>query len=117
MDAANIFDLLISLCGLYLIYAAVVMKKDGRIVNGIVSKENIADGMRNKEGFIKYMFGKIMLLGITATLAGIIGIVNTKLEGPAYISLIGTIVFFAALVLFTVASGKAKKKYIEGRED
>lgn len=108
----NIFDLLITLSGAYLVYAAVIMKINGRIVNGIMTgKDADVDKMRDKEGFIGYMFGKLMLLGILTILSGLSSIINTKMGGPVYISLIGVAVVLVVLILFAVALNKARKRF------
>ena len=114
MNTTNLFDLLITFSGVYLVYAAIVMKKDGRILSGIMNgKESDADKMRDKDGFIGYMFGRLMGLGILVVISGVGSIINTKAGGPVYISLIGVIVVLIVLVLFAVSLRKARKKFVE----
>ena len=114
MGDVNIFDLLITLSGVYLIYTAVIMKKSGKITGGvIVSKDVEVDKIKDKDGFIKYMYGKVLLLGILTCIVGAVGIVNNKLHGPVIISFIGVICYLVMLVLFAAATVKAKKRYME----
>lgn len=114
MNTTNIFDLLIALSGAYLIYAAVIMKKDGKIVSSILPGKDVeANKMKDKEGFIKYMFGKLLLLGVLTLAAGIISMINTELGGPVYISLIGVVVVLTVLIVFSVSLTKARKMFIE----
>ena len=91
-----------------------MMKKTGELKTGvIISKDVDVNKIRDKEGFIRYMFGKVLLLGILAVVVGGIGIFNTKLNGPDYLSLIGIGCYLAVLVIFGVASSKAKKMFID----
>lgn len=114
MGSVNIFDLLIVICGLYMIYTAVIMKTKGKITAGIVvSKDIDVKKIRDREGFIGYMFGKVLLLGVLTSAIGGLGILTTYLEAPSYITLIGLGCFMVILIVFAVASNKAKKLYIE----
>lgn len=113
MDA-SIFDLLIAGSGLYLIYTAIMMKKHGQIKAGvIVSKDVNVDKIRDKEGFIRYMYGKVLLIGVLATLVGIVSLVNTKLNGPDYVTVIGAVGYLVVLGIFAATSMKARKKFID----
>ncbi len=113
MDA-SIFDLLIAGCGLYLIYTAISMKKHGQVKAGvIVSKDVDVEKIRDKAGFIQYMYGKVLLIGILAVLVGVISLVNTKLGGPDIISILSVIGYLIVLVVFAVATVKARKKFID----
>lgn len=114
MGNINIFDLLIAASGIYLIYTAVMMKRTGEIKSGVlVSKEVDVNQIRDKKGFIEYMYGKVLVIGILAVALGAGSIVNTNLNGPAYLSLIGIGAYLAVLVFYAVASSKAKKKFID----
>ena len=114
MDNTSIFDLLIAGCGLYLVYTAVVMKTKGKIIKGVlVSKEVDVEKIRDKEGFIRYMFGKVLLAGILAAAVGVTNLINFYVKGPAWISMAVVAGYFAVLMVFAVSSVKARKKYID----
>lgn len=114
MDNTSIFDIMIACSGLYLIYGALQMKRTGEIKPGIaVGKDVDIKRIRDKEGFIKYMFGRILLMGILSAALGAGFMLNTYAGGPAYLELIGIVIYLAVLVLFAAASGKARKKYID----
>lgn len=113
MDA-SIFDLLIAGSGLYLIYTAITMKKHGQVKSGvIVSKDVDVDKIRDKQGFINYMYAKVLLIGILAVVAGSISLLNTKLHGPDIVSVISMIGYLVVLAAFAVATVKARKKFID----
>lgn len=112
--STNIFDILIIVSGLYLIYAAVIMKKDGIITSGVlISKDMNPDQIRDKEGFIKYMFVKVLALGILTCLVGGVGFLSSKMDGAAWISFVGIGLYFVVLIFFLVAANKAKKLFVE----
>ena len=114
MGNINIFDLLIAGSGIYLMYTAIMMKRKGELKTGvIISKDVDMNKIRDKEGFIRYMYGKVLILGLLAVVVGGIGIFNTKWNGPEYLSLIGIGCYLVVLVIFGVASSKAKKKFID----
>lgn len=114
MGTTNIFDILIVISGLYMVYTAFIMKSSGKITSGVLlSKDVDVDKIRDKNGFIKYMFGKVLLLGVLTSMIGIGGIIITRLNAPSYFLLIGIGCFIIVLILFTLASFKAKKLFIE----
>ncbi len=114
MDNMSIFDILITACGLYLVYTAVVMKIKGKIVKGVlVSKDVDVEKIKDKEGFIRYMSGKALLVGVLAAAVGMINLVNSYLKGPGWISIAVIAGYFVVLMVFAYSSVKARKIYIE----
>ena len=60
----NLFDYLIILSGLYLVYTGINMKQTGEIKTGvIVSKDVDVNRIKDKEGFIKYMYARVLIIG------------------------------------------------------
>lgn len=108
-----VLDLFIALCGAYLIYAAVNMKRTGNIPEGIMIRKG-ADLSRAKDipGFIDYMYGKTIVVAICTIICGIVGLVNDTYGGLETVQLGMTIVFFAAVVIFGIVATKAQKKYL-----
>lgn len=114
MSNLSIFDLLITGSGLYLIYVAVIMKTRGEITKGvIVSRDVNTDSMRDKDGFIRYMYGKSLFMGILTAAAGALNMANFYVQGPAWISMAAVAGYIMALVVFAVFTLKARKKFID----
>lgn len=114
MNTVNIFDVLIVVSGLYMIYAAIVMKTQGKITGGIiVSKDVDVNQIRDKEGLIAYMFGKVLLIGIITCIVGVTGILLIKFNGPVYVSVISLSIFLIVLIWFAILSKKARKMFID----
>ena len=114
MGNVNIFYLFILASGVYLIYTAVMMKRTGEIKAGvIVSKEMDVDKMKDKKGFINYMFGKVLLAGVLIVLSAAVNLAGAGQNGPLWLSMAGNIGFVAALILYMAAYMKARKLFID----
>ncbi len=114
MNNINIFDLLITGSGLYLIYVAVIMKTKGEIAKGvIVSRDVDIERMRDKEGFIRYMYGKSLFMGILTAAVGAINMANFYVQGPAWVSIAAVAGYIMVLAAFAVFTLKARKKFID----
>lgn len=110
----NLFDYLIILSGLYLVYTAVNMKQSGEVKSGvIVSKDVDVNRIRDKEGFINYMYGRVLVIGVLAIAVGGLGVLSTRLNWPGYLSLLATGGYLIVIICFAVASAKARKKFID----
>lgn len=108
----HIFDFLMMGSGVYLIYTAVVMKTKGEIIQGVmVSKDVDVEKMQDKEGFIRYMFGKALFTGVLTVAVGAVNLANSYVQGPAWVSMVVVAGYFAALMAFAVFTVKAGKKF------
>lgn len=114
MDNLNIFDLLITGSGLYLIYAAAIMKWKGEIKKGVlIAKDVEPERIRDKEGFINYMFPKSLFVGALTAAMGILSMTGAYAEGPAWVSAAVIAGYLAALILFGALTMKAREKFID----
>lgn len=106
-------DILIVGFGLYLIYCAVRMKQTGELTKGVIVRKD-ADLSKAPDvpGFIRYMYGKVIAIGICTTICGAIGIVNdTYMQlGMIYLGVIA--IFVVAIGIFAFVTVKAQKKYL-----
>ncbi len=110
----SIFDLLISGSGVYLIYIAILMKWKGEIRKGvIVSKDVNPERIRDKEGFINYMFPKTLVIGALTAAVGCLNMSSPYISGSAWLPLAIMAGYFAALMAFASFTMKARKKFID----
>lgn len=110
----DLIDILCILSGAYLVYAAIVMKKQGRIIGNVMLKKGTDESnIKDKEGFIQFLFGKILFFGIVIMLGGIANFLNSYLAGPDMVTTIVCCVFAAALVGYGVVTNKAMRKFME----
>ncbi len=113
MGGAGIFELLIISGGFYLIYAAVVLKTRGEIIKGVmVSRDVNVDNIRDKEGFIRYMFPRVLLMGIFTVAMGGIHVLIPYMHWPAWISIAAVSGYLVLLMIFSAVAVKAGKKFI-----
>lgn len=107
-----LMDGLITFFGLYLIYSAFIMKRNGTIPPVILSKDRKVEKDSDISGFIGYMYGKTMLVGVCTTVCGVVGLINDQFGGFSYIQIGMTILFFVIVVIYGHLSVKAQKKFL-----
>ena len=108
----NVLEFIFIITGVYLMNAGRVMKTEGKInANVALSKGVDENAIRDKEGFIQYMSGRLVLIGAVCTLAGIVNLLCDFQGGNAFVSLLSRVVFVAALVVYGIVANKALKKY------
>lgn len=73
----DIFDILVICMGLYVIWAAWQLKKEGKISKQVMRSPNKeAKDIRDPEGFQKYVFPRCMFTGVLVTVVGVFGLVS-----------------------------------------
>lgn len=108
----NLIDLVCMISGCYLIYTAIVMKSRGEIIaNVVLNKGTKESAIKDKEGFINYLYGKLLVIGIIIILSGVVDILNVNAGGSSIISLITFIAFAASLVAYGMVTNSAIKKF------
>ncbi len=115
MDVNQMFalmDFLMVGAGVYLVYAWYILKFKNEIREGILVQSGMAKRCKDIEGFKQYMAPKLLLFAICALGAGAMGLYSDYIQSvSSYVYLGGTVIFFAALILFTYASKKAQERY------
>ena len=90
------------------------MKTQGKIVNNVVMNKGADESaLRDKEGFIGYLYGKLIAVGAVVILAGAVNVINDLTTQSSVISGISSIAFFAAIVVYAVFVNKALKKFLK----
>ena len=110
----SFIDFLCIIGGGYLVYAGIVMKTQGKIVNNVVMNKGADESaLRDKEGCIGYLYGKLIAVGAVVILAGAVNVINDLTTQSSVISGISSIAFFAAIVVYAVFVNKALKKFLK----
>ena len=114
----SIFDMLVIACGLYMAYCAVMMKAKGRINSGVVMSRSLDERMlKDKQGFIDYLWWKLLAVGLLCAASGIFNITFTKYaqtsEQYLIVQLIINAVFFVLLIVYGLIVVKAQKKFMK----
>ena len=113
MSSFSIFDMIVIACGIYMAVNGIIMKTKGTINKGLVLPKNITEErLKDKEGFIKYMWPRLLICGVVVTISGFINIILTSIEGMAIADLLINMIFFVVLIIYAVIVSRAQKKFI-----
>lgn len=109
----SVLDFICILCGGYLAYTGTVMKTQGKIISNVVLGKGATEAsIRDKEGFIQYLYGKLITIGAVIILAGGVNLVSDYRGGNAIVSFVSCAVFAVAIVIYGVFTNKAMKKFV-----
>ena len=107
-----IFDVIVALLGVYLIYNAIKMKKTDEIPGLLLGPKEMKL-CKNPYGFIDYMFPFILIFGIVCTLFGIVSVIGDAiLHLSGIFDGIAVIILLAVWFWFSMMLRKAKNKYM-----
>ncbi len=110
----NILDWMITFGGIYLIYAALAMKLKGKIVKSIVANPEVdIEKIRDKEGFIQYMWVRVLILGIMSSAVGAVGIIYAQKGASLTTYMISFFGYLIVLVWYCVIYVRGRKRYME----
>lgn len=108
----NLIDIVCIMSGGYLAYSAFSMKIKGEInANVVLNKAVSENAINDKEGFIDYIYGKLLLIGIIIIFSGVVDIVNLNMGGSSLVSIIALIVFVVSLVAYSKVTKTALEKF------
>lgn len=109
----SVLDIIFVGAGIYVLYGWFVMKTKGEITTTILlNKEVELQKCKDLEGYKAYIAPRMLVLGISALIYGIAGLVNTyvtPLPGAAYAVVM--VLFLAVLIWFALAARKGVQKF------
>ena len=97
--------------GVYMIAAALKMKKTGEISSAVITEEELAK-CKNKTGFIEFIYWKEAVLGAMIILVAILGIINDKVVSLGIFNIVELVVFLAVFIWFQNALRKAREQFL-----
>lgn len=113
----GMIDILFFGSGVYLIYMAVMAKKNGNIVSNVMLAKSVSESnIKDKLGFIDYMYKRILLAGVMIVIASIIHLVNDYYLYSSTLTWIGIIVILAAIGIYTAAYLRGQKMYMKPQD-
>lgn len=111
------YDWIVILCvisGAYMMYAAIVMKYKGKFIKSVVLSGGIDENsLRDKEGFVKYLYIRLLCCGLADVVIGIACLINDFMNGDRLLSSIANIVFFISIVAYGIFINKALRKHVK----
>ena len=97
MDVMLIFDVVIAIFGVYMIGAALKMKKTGKISSAVITAEEIARCRKTKE-LIAFIYWKEAVFGALIIAVGVLGIINDKVVSLGAFNVVELLIFLAAFL-------------------
>lgn len=99
-------------CGIYCLYAAVLLKTKGIINKTILlGKDTDPSNCKDKNAYTNYVFPKMLVLGIVCTVYAAVDLINSFVVKVPVLWYIMLAAFLIVLVWFGAATSKASKKY------
>lgn len=111
LDTYLIFDIILTGLGVFMVISAFLMKKTGRISKILLTDEEQAR-IKNTEGFIAFMYPRMLGFAIVCALIGIFGIFHDTVWKIPQWGLIEMTVFLVAFVLFYRWMRQARKDFV-----
>ncbi len=111
MDVMLIFDVVIAIFGVYMIAAALKMKKTGKISSAVITAEEIARCRKTKE-FITFIYWKEAVFGALIIAVGVLGIINDKVVSLGAFNVVELLIFLAAFLWFQSQLRKAREQFL-----
>ena len=113
MGMGGMIDMLFLVSGIYLVWTAISAKKQGNIVANVMLGKNINEGhVKDKVGFIEYMYKRILLSGVLIVIGSVVHLVNDYYIFSNALTWIGIVLVITALVIYTRSYMNGQKRYI-----
>lgn len=113
MGMSGVIDFVFLVSGGYLIWTAVSAKKRESIIADVMLGKNITENhVKDKVGFIEYMYKRLILAGGLIVAASLVHLINDYFIGSVTLTLVGIVGVIGGLVLYTVAYMRGQKLYI-----
>lgn len=107
MDVMLCMDVIIFGYGIYTVYSAVMMKRNGELSSWLRGPGVI----RDEKGYIAFISGKIMVLGIAAVLFAAVQFVHNYVTVIPKILGAVLLLFFTVCIWFFANMTRAKQKF------
>ena len=113
MSFMTIFDLIIGVLGIYLVFIGVKSYKKGEVHPMLITTEELTK-CHDIPGLSKYLMPKTAIFGAFCIIFGIQGFLNDtgKVSFPKTVNVIFLLAFVTVWVIFSFAIRKSKKLFI-----
>lgn len=110
----NVIDILFMGSGIYLIFSAFMAKKNGTITANVMLGKNMDEKcIKDKTGYITYMYKRILIAGILVVIAGMINFINDCFFFSNIATAVASAVIIVAIAIYVTAYKKGQKAYME----
>jgi hypothetical protein len=107
-----LFDVIILMYGLYMVYSGYQMKKTHQPPNILINQTELV-GAKDVKGFCEAMFKPLVSFGMLAVLYGIVGFINDKYTDQPMVNFVSVALFLIMCVWFLRVNRANQKKYIK----
>lgn len=111
-----IFDLIIAVVGIYLLYSCYLMKKKGEIPSSFIA-EDMMKRCEDKAGYISYMLPRSLLFGAGSLISGLLcfladlGLLPLGKKGGSIFGIVMLVFFLIIWLVFSASMKNARIKY------
>lgn len=111
-------DILFLASGVYLIWTAISAKRQGNIVANVMLSKDMNEGnVKDKVGFIEYMYKRILLAGVLIVTGSAVHLLNDYYIFSNALTWVGIALVFIALVIYISAYMSGRKRYIGNMDE
>ena len=111
----TVIDIIVAGVGVYLIFLIFQAKYNGIIHKTFIwRRDDDPSKCRDKEGFVNYLFPRVIACGVVLIIDGVLGVINRQVK-PFYekFDLISIVVTFAVIFAFGFSASHAMKTYFD----
>lgn len=99
--------------GIYILYTAWLMKTKGELKSGwLVSKNIDLSKSRDKEGYMSYMFCRIVIFAFFTLSYGMLGMYDMYVASLGNVMTAAILIYFVILVWFAIETVRSSNKYL-----
>lgn len=112
MDFILVFDVIILLLGIYIVFSAIRMNMEKTVPTLFLSRDELGR-CRDMEGMVKFLFPRALIFGGISALFGLQGFYNDVTgKMPDWVNIVMMVIFLAAWGWFSMALRKGKETYL-----
>ncbi|MDE7184479.1 MAG: hypothetical protein K2O40_08395 [Lachnospiraceae bacterium] len=113
MNFGMILDILMMICGVYVIYETVQMRTGSRIPEMFIGKGFLAERAKDPAGFIRFIFPYTFGTGIALLMSGLFGAFEILMAYP-FAETVMRVMLVVVIVAYGMVLMYAQKKYLVG---
>lgn len=114
MGMGGVIDFLFLASGTYLVGTALMAKRQGNVAANVMLGKNMTEkDIDDKEGYIDYMYKRLLLSGVLIMIASLIHLANDYYIGSDALTWLGIAVLLIALIIYVQAYRNGQKLYMK----
>ena len=112
---STVIDIIVAGVGIYLIYLIYLAKYKGIIHQTFIwRRDDNPNKCRDKEGFVNYLFPRVVICGVVLFIDGLLGVLNRHIfKFTDKLDLYSIFVTFAVIIVFGFSCSRAMKNYFD----